>query len=518
MGSEPHDRGAAGVPDTAASMVLDGAAPLSTADGMKQKVAKATFWAALETAGAQGFAFLFFVVFARILSPHDFGVYALAMAIVGAVNMILFQGFGDGLIQADRLDSRTISTAFWTNMLLAVGMVAALQVLAYFAVDLFHEPMLGPVISWLSLLCIPRALVSVHSALFRRTLDLRVFAIRTIAGAMVGGLVGVVLALCGFGVWALVISQFVQSVLIVIVMWRSTKWRPSFAFSGTAFRKLLGFTGHFMAASVITSCIDDLGSVLIGLNMDLSAVGYFSVALRVIRAAIVLVMTPLQLVMMPALSRIAHDRQRFGAAYSEMVITTSIVWLPLVTGLGLAARDLIPLVFGPQWIGAVAPIQAMCFAAITMPLWTFTGQALSALGRPDSFARMAYIQLGLYCVAFPLAAQFGIVAVGWTWAGLSALMVPVSLFLLTRLSGLEVGRLLAVSARIDSCGMAMVAAFLLVREMLPPGIWSLVLACLIGVAAYGIAFAGLLPGRITRLVALCRSALPNVDAKRARAL
>jgi hypothetical protein len=66
--------------------------------------------------------------------------------------------------------------------------------------------------------------------------------------------------------------------------------------------------------------------------------------------------------------------------------------------------------------------------------------------------------------------------------------------------------------------VAMVAAFLLVREMLAPGIWSLVLACLIGVAAYGIAFAGLLPGRITRLVALCRSALPNVDAKRARAL
>ncbi len=371
------------------------AAPEPGAGGIdgaiKQKVARATFWAALETAGAQGAAFLFFVVFARLLSPTEFGVYALGMAIVGAVNMILFQGFGDGLIQAERLDDAATSTAFWTNMLLAAGMVAGLQVIAGFAVVLFHEPLLEPVIRWLSLLCIPRALVSVHSALFRRTLDLRIFAIRTILGSVAGGLVGVGLALTGFGVWALVISQFVQSALIAAIMWRSTAWRPRLLFSVPAFRALLGFSRHFMAASVISSCIDDLGSVLVGLNMDLVAVGYYAVGLRVIRALIILAMTPLQLVMMPALRRIAHDRTRFAAAYTEMVLMASTAWLPAAAGLGLAAPLLIPPVFGAQWVGAIPVVQAMSFVALTMPFWTFSWQALSALGHPDAFARMAYL-------------------------------------------------------------------------------------------------------------------------------
>ena len=479
-----------------------------------RNVSEAAFWAAVETAGAQGSAFLFFVVFARLLSPHEFGVYALAMAIVGAVNMILFQGFGDGLIQAQRVDDEATSTAFWTNMMLAAAMVAALQAAAHFAQGWFNEPMLGPVVAWLSLLCFPRALVSVHSALYRRSLDLRIFAIRTVTGSVVGGLVGVALALAGFGVWALVISQFVQSALVAAIMWRATAWRPRFLFSRAAFRSLFAFSRHFMAASVISSCIDDLASVVVGLSMDFTAVGYFSVALRVLRAAIIVVMTPLQLVMMPALSRIAHLRERFGAAYSDMVLLTAMVWLPLTVGLGLGAPTVVPLVFGAQWAGAVAVIQAMCFAGLTMPLWTFSGQALSALGRPDAFAGMAYWQLGLYCAAFPLAVHGGIVAVGWTWAGLSAVMVPVSLARLHRLSGLDVGRLLAGAARIGLGGCAMLAAALAVRSVLPDSPWALAGEEAAGLAAYAAALALLLPGHLRRFRTLARGTLPVTAFRR----
>lgn len=485
------------------------ACPPDPVDGLTgRKVSRATFWAAVETAGAQGAAFLFFVVFARLLSPHEFGVYALGMAIVGAVNMILFQGFGDGLIQARRVDDEATSTAFWTNMMLATAMVVGLQVVAHFAQDWFNEPTLGPVIAWLSLLCIPRALVSVHSALYRRSLDLRIFAIRTVTGSLVGGLVGVALALAGFGIWALVISQFVQSALVAAIMWRATPWRPRFLFSRAAFRALFAFSRHFMAASVISSCIDDLANVVVGLSMDFTAVGYVSVALRVLRAAIIVVMTPLQLVMMPALSRIAHRRSQFGAAYIDMVVLTAMIWLPLVAALGLAAPTLIPPVFGAQWAGAVPVLQAMCFVGLTMPLWTFSGQALSALGRPDAFARMAYWQLGLYCAAFPLAVHGGVVAVGWTWAGLSAVMVPISLSLLHRLSGLDVGRLLADAARIALAGCAMVAAVLAVQGMVPASLWTLTGAEAVGLAVYAAALAFLVPGYFARLCAVARGILP----------
>ncbi len=480
---------------------------------MRYSVAKATFWAALETGGAQISTFLFFVVFARILSPDEFGVYALALAIVGTVNMVLFQGFGDALIQVEKLDDNYTSTVFWTNMLLALGMIVLLQIIALLGPTLFNEPMIRPVIAWLSLLCIPRALISVHSALFRRQLDLRVFAIRTILGYLVGGIVGLVLAVEGWGVWALVVSQFVQAIVIVVVMWRSSDWRPKLLFSKPAFTELLHFSKHFMAASIIRSCIDDFGSVLIGLSLDVTAVGYYALALRVIRAVITVTMTPLQLVMMPVLSKIADNRVKFGAAYTNMIVMASTVWVPAVAGLGVLAPDLVPMVFGAHWESAISILQAMCFASVTMPLWAFSGQALSAIGRPDAFARLAYWQLGLYCLVFPAASYFGVFAVGWAWSALSAIMVPVALVALWKSFALDVGALLVKTARIVLAGAVMVGALLLARTVLPGGSWAIagevVAGCLIYAAVLESFF---LPGHLARIIVLVRGSIPALGS------
>ena len=480
---------------------------------MRVAVAKATFWAALETGGAQLSTFLFFVVFARILTPDEFGVYALALAIVGTVNIVLFQGFGDALIRVENLEESYTSTVFWTNMMLAVGMILLLQVIALLGPTLFNEPMIRPVIAWLSLLCIPRALISVHSALFRRQLDLRIFAIRTILGYLIGGTVGLILAVEGWGVWALVISQFVQAVVIVLVMWRSSDWRPKFMFSKPAFMELLSFSKHFMAASIIRSCIDDFGSVLIGLSLDVTAVGYYALALRVIRAVITVTMTPLQLVMMPVLSRIADNREKFGAAYTDMIVMASTVWVPAVAGLGLLAPDLVPLVFGGHWESAVLILQAMCFASMTMPLWAFSGQALSAVGRPDAFARLAYWQLGLYCIVFPLASHFGVFAVGWAWSVLSAIMAPITLIILRQAFGLDVGTLLVKTARIVLAGVVMVVALLLVRTVLPTGSWAIAGEIVAGGIIYAAVLESFfLPGHLARIVVLVRGTMPALGS------
>ncbi len=480
---------------------------------MRVAVAKATFWAALETGGAQVSTFLFFVVFARILTPDEFGVYALALAIVGTVNMVLFQGFGDALIQVETLDESYTSTVFWTNMMLAVGMILVLQVIALLGPILFNEPMIRPVIAWLSLLCIPRALISVHSALFRRQLDLRIFAVRTILGYLVGGAVGLVLAVDGWGVWALVVSQFVQAVVIVLVMWRSSDWRPHLLFSKSAFTELLHFSKHFMAASIIRSCIDDFGSVLIGLSLDVTAVGYYALALRVIRAVITVTMTPLQLVMMPVLTRITNNRERFGAAYTDMIVMASTVWVPAVAGLGLMAPDLVPMVFGAHWESATTILQAMCFASVTMPLWAFSGQALSAFGRPDAFARLAYWQLGLYCLVFPIVSHFGVLAVGWAWSALSAIMVPVALIILRQSFGLDIATLLVKTARIVLAGAVMAGVLLLARTVLPMDRWVLAGEVVAGCIVYAAVLESFcLPGHLARIVMLVRGSMPALGS------
>ena len=392
-------------------------------------------------------------------------------------------------------------------------MVAVLQLIAFFAPALFGEAALRPVIGWLSLLCIPRALISVHTALFRRTLDLRVFAIRTVVGSVVGGVIGLLLALDGWGVWALVVSQFIQSIVIVVIMWASSDWRPRAVFSKSSFLNLFQFSKHFMLASIITTCIDDFGNIVVGLELDIVSVAYYSIALRILRAVITLSMTPLQLVMMPALTRVAQDRRKFGAAYSDMVLITSTAWLPAVLGLGLAAPELVPAVFGTHWEGAVDVVQAMCFAAFTMPLWAFAGQALSALGRPDAFARVAFWQLGLYSVVLPISAHFGVVAAGWAWSALSAMMVPVAMVKLRALAGLDIGAIMARQIRLTLCGAALVATVLLAKPLLPIGLVPTILEIALGAAVYAVVLNTVLwRGHVTRIIVLVRGSIPALSS------
>jgi len=228
---------------------------------------------------------------------------------------------------------------------------------------------------------------------------------------------------------------------------------------------------------------------------------------------ITVTMMPLQMVMMPVLSRIANNRAELNAAYTNMVIMVSTIWVPAVAGLGLLAPDLLPMVFGDHWQSSVAVLQAMCFASVTMPLWAFAGQALSAIGRPDAFARLAYWQLGLYCLVFPAASHFGVFAVGWAWSALSAVMVPVALVILRQSFGLDVTALLVKTARIGLAGTVMVGSLLLIKAVLPADLWLIaaeVVTCSLVYAAMLEGFC--MPGHLARIVVMVRGAMPAASS------
>jgi O-antigen/teichoic acid export membrane protein len=171
------------------------------------------------------------------------------------------------------------------------------------------------------------------------------------------------------------------------------------------------------------------------------------------------------------------------------------------------------MVFGAHWEAAILILQAMCFASITMPLWAFSGQALSAVGRPDAFARLSYCQLGLYCIVFPTAAHFGVFAVGWAWSALSALMAPITLLILRQSFGLDVGSLLVKTARIVLAGVVMAVALLLLRTVLPTGYWAIAGEVIAGGVVYAAVLESFfLPGHLARIVVLVRGFMPALGS------
>jgi PST family polysaccharide transporter len=477
---------------------------------LKERTAKAVLWMMVDVGGSQGLSFVIYAVLTRILGPGEYGIFSLSLAITAVANVVLLEGFSDALIQREVVTEDDLSTAFWTNIALGTAMAAGLFFLSPWIASAFGAPELSPVMRGMSVLCVLRALVSVHSALCRRELKMSLFAMRAISGYVLGGAVGIGLAVTGWGVWSLVLVQISQAVVIMVVMWTTIQWRPRFLFSVASFRDMARFTQHFIPASILNSVKDKVDNVLIGLFLDVTAVGYYALGLKVIQVVGLLAMAPLQAVMMPVLARIADQRQAFAHGYTRLVTASAAAWMPAAVALAVVAPKLVPLAFGGQWVGAVPVLQAMCFAGATVPLWFFTGQALGALGRPDLYVVVTVAQLVLASVAFVVATQSGIVAVGWAWAGVSIACVPLHLTVLRRGSGVGFGTLLANVGRITLCGLAMAIAMLIARRAIGgASLWGMFVELAIGGAVYlALLETVLLPGYVSSMTKLAGDLIP----------
>ncbi|MDJ0390003.1 lipopolysaccharide biosynthesis protein [Roseomonas sp. E05] len=482
-----------------------GSSTLGGATSRKDGKARALFWTLLDVGGSQGLSFLLYVVLTRILTPEDYGIFALSLSVVAVTNIILFQGFADALIQREHPDEDDCSTVFWINFAIGLGLGLLLLAAAGPLAELYGAPLLRPVLQVMSVLCPLRALVSVHSALCRREMRMSIFAMRAIGAYLIGGAAGVALALQGWGVWALVACQLVQAATILVVMWSTIRWVPRLRFSGLAFHRLAGFGRQLMLASVLGSAADKVDNLIIGLVLGPAAVGYYSLAMKVFQAVGLVTIQPLNLLVMPILARLAHHKATFSAEYVRLVTACLAVWLPAVAGLGVLAPVVLPLAFGPQWADAVPVLQAICVSCASMPFWALSGQALSALGRPDLYIRLAAAQLVLAALAFAAAAPFGIVAVGFAWAAVSALLVPLNLATMVRATGVRPHGLQRSALRLLLCAAGMAAVMLLLFRLVPHQPW---LAAITAPFTYLALLALLLPGYPRSLLRSARHALP----------
>ena len=324
-------------------------------------------------------------------------------------------------------------------------------------------------------------------ALFRRDLRMSIFALITALSSGIGLAIGLVMALRGWGIWSLVTSQMVQSMTIGVVVWTKSGWRPRMLFSRAAFQDLASFSRHIMLASVITSLGGRLDTLLIGALLNVTAVGYYSLAIRLIEAANLLSIAPLSRIVIPILSRWKDRPDNVGAIYIKMVIAATTAWLPCAVGLGVMAPTLLPLVFGPRWLDAVPLVQIMCLGAFSIGLTGLTGQTLSAMGRPDLYARLAAAQLVASGIVFALVAKLGILAVGYAWLAISLAAVPIHLLVVHRVMRFDVSALAARYARIVLSGVVMVLCMKLFENHRAAGIWPLLAEGICGLAAFLIA-------------------------------
>lgn len=482
--------------------------------GLQGRVARGLTWTLIDTWGTQLLGLVIFVLLARLLLPVDFGLVALAAVFVAFAQLLVDQGLGDAVVQRPTLTRRQLDTAFWASMLTGLIVTVAAIVLAIPIAVLLGESRLQPIIQVLSVTFLLTALSSIQMGLLRREMSFRSLAIRKLSAVGLSGVVGVGMALSGFGVWSLVGQQITGALVSVVMLWAVTPWRPSLRFSRQDFRELFGFGIHVVGGDILNFFSRNMDNLLIGVVLGPVALGFYAVAYRILDTSQSLLVNAARKLVFPVFVRLQHDRERMRRAYSRMSRASSAMTLPGYVGLALVAQEAIVVLFGNRWIdsGPVAAVLYLIGPVLTIQ--AFSGALFNAVGHPEVTLRFRLVTTIVNVTGFVIAVVVfrDILAVAAFFVLRGYLLLPLNLIWMRKYGGIPIGQHILELRGVAGATVAMAAAVLLVKLLLLGHVHNAVLLMaeiVSGVAVFGVALVLLERALVADIVTVGVQAFPG---------
>jgi O-antigen/teichoic acid export membrane protein len=356
------------------------------------------------------------VILARILDPSEYGVASLTLVIAGFLLIFTDPALGGGLIQRATIDEDDCSTVFWLTLGLGLGLTVLGIAIAPALANAFGEPELRELFTVASVCLVLISVTAVPRALLWRSLAYRSIELRDMCATILGGGVAVIVAVAGFGAWAIIANWLVYCLVSAVLVYALTRWRPRFRFSGESARTLGAFGAKISGTMVLNWTTISLDKVLIGRVRGAAALGAYSLAYNVMFLPITRIAFPLASVLFPAYSRLQADAARLEGAWLRSKRLAVAMLMPCFVGMFVVAPDLVPTVFGSQWDEAVVPLQLLALAGVAHAFGTFDIQILEATGRAGRLLRLTLVLSVASWLSFAIGVAWGIVGVAAAYA------------------------------------------------------------------------------------------------------
>jgi O-antigen/teichoic acid export membrane protein len=409
---------------------------------LQQQAIRGVIWSALESWGKQAISFIVFFLLARLLGPETFGLVALASVFLAFVQLLNDQGLAQAIIQRKEIEPEHLDTAFWTNLgvgsLLTTVSISAAGLVATF----FNEPGLAPIIRWLSLTFVIGSLSSVQQAIFSRKLDFKAHATRSLIAMLIGGVVGVTMALMNYGVWSLVGQQLANSIAQCLVVWWITDWRPGLRVSQKHFKDLFSFGVNVFGFNLVNFFNRRSDDFLIGYFLGSTALGYYAVAYRLLLVVIELIARVIDRVAIALFSKIQQEPERLRRGYYTVTQLTSLLAFPCFLGMAALAPELVPVLFGEQWTPSIPVMQILSFIGILQSIGIFNSTVILSQGKP--FWRLVFGSINslVAVTGFLISVRWGIVAVATSYVISGYLLSPIPILLIRKLINIKISKYL----------------------------------------------------------------------------
>ena len=374
---------------------------------MRKKVFSNFIWRFLERVGAQGVTLIVSIVLARILDPELYGTIALVTVFISILQVFIDSGMGLALVQKKDSDDVDFSSVFFFNVL----MCGLLYVLMFFSAPLIAKfygmPELTAVIRVLSLTLIISGVKNIQQAYVAKNLLFRKFFFSTLGGTIGAAVVGIAMALNGYGIWALVAQHLFNMAVDTAILWITVKWRPRLLFSFERLKKLLRYGWKLMVSALLDRGYNELRQLIIGKKYSAADLAYYDKGDQFPKAIATNTNTSIESVLFPVLADEQEDTSRVRDMTRTTIRLSTYILAPLMIGLAACADPLVRVVLTEKWIQCVPFLRVFCIIYMFQPIHTSNLNAIKAVGRSDIFLLLEIIKKSIGVAVLLATLWFG---------------------------------------------------------------------------------------------------------------
>ena len=362
------------------------------AESLKDKTVKGLGWSALDNAARYGMQFAVGIVLARLLSPDDYGLLGLVGIVTVLCTALVNGGFTTALIRKKNATDDDYNTVFLCNLTMSVLLYGVTFICAPLIAGFFNREELIPLVRVSSLGLIIGALGMVQQTRLTKHIDFKTQTKITIAATALSGIVGISMALAGFGVWALVAQQLTSQAVTTMLLHIYNRWLPRLHFSMDSFHDLFGFGWKMMVSVLLDAVWKELHQVVVGKFYSPATLGQYTRAKHYAGLCSSNLTSVVERVTYPVLSSIQDDKERMTSAYRRIIRMSMFITTVALFALGAVSEPLIYCMIGPKWHEASTYLPIICINYSLYPLHAINLNMLQVQGRSDLFLGLEVIK------------------------------------------------------------------------------------------------------------------------------
>jgi len=359
---------------------------------LKDKTIKGTIWSGIDNVTQFGVSFFVSIVLARLLSPDDYGLLGLIAVFTAVCQALIYGGFTSALIRKKEATDDDYNTVFISNLCMSLLLYALIYLSSPAIANFFDRQELVALTRVSSLGIIIGALALVQQTRLTKRIDFKTQTKITFISSVTSGVIGIVLALLDFGVWALVAQQLSATSLRTILLWFYNKWIPQLRFSSKSFYELFGYGWKLMISGLLDTLWKELYQVIVGKFYSPATLGQYTRAKQFSQLFSSNLTGVVQRVTFPVLSNIQDDKERMVSAYRRIIKVTMFVTAICMFFVGAISEPLLYCLIGPKWHEAATYLPLICISGSLYPLHALNLNMLQVQGRSDLFLGLEIIK------------------------------------------------------------------------------------------------------------------------------